>query len=528
MGVDAKHPLYTEFELDWRQMRDTYRGQRVVKAARGRYLPPTAGMITDGIENTQAEGFKAYMAYLSRAVFPDVVRQAVEAMLGVMHRKPPVIELPESMAPLLERATLKNESLEMLLRRINEEQLTTSRCGLLAEPVDGPGLQLPFIAFYRAEDIINWDEGRRTGIELENLNLVVLDETEFERSFTASSGTFDWERRRKYRVLVLGDPDVNEPAGEGVYRVGIFRETTGVESQLSPGENSGLEFRESGLVTPMVAGNVANEIPFEFINSKDVVADPEEPVLLGLSNMALTIYRTEADYRQALFMQGQDTLVTIGHISETPGQTQHRIGAGASIDLPIGGDAKFIGADSGGLPEMRMALENDRTQASRKAGEMIDETSRQRESEGALKVRVAARTATLNQIALAGAFGLQELLRKIARWIGADPDEVIVTPNLDFTDDEITGKELAELMGAKMLGAPIAHETIHRIMEDRGMSSLTFEEELELIEKEEEIEVLRGTAGSTSEDGPEDDEEPEEAETDDEEGEDAEEGEEES
>jgi len=497
MGVDAKHPLYGEFVEDWSQMRDTYRGQRVIKARGVAYLPATSGMIADGISNTESKGFKTYDAYRKRSVFPDIVRAAVESMLGVMHHRPPVIELPAALEPLREKATLKNESLDMLLRRINEEQLITGRLGMLLEVPPGKEAKLPFVALYRAEDVCNWDEGTRTGVELESLNFVSLNESEFERQ----AGDFEWEFVNKYRVLILGDPDVNEPQGEGVYRVGVFSEQGSVDSELV---TTGLDFSEENLVTPMIAGKTMPRIPFVFVNAKDVVTDPEEPPMLGLSNLALTIYRGEADYRQALFMQGQDTLVVIGQTTENA--PEHRVGAGASIDLPIGGDAKFIGVDSQGLVEMRSAIENDHTRAGKKAGEMIDETSRSRESGEALKVRVAARTATLNSVALAGAFALQELLRMAAEWVGANPDEVVVIPNTDFVDDRMAGQELAQLMGAKTMGAPISLQTIHDLMQDRNVTERTWEEELEAIEEEDGIEVLQ-PAGTDDEDGPEDDEE---------------------
>lgn len=502
MGVDSKHPLFQEFASDWLQMRETYRGQRVVKEAGTKYLPPTSGMVADGVNNADSEGYKAWAAYRARAVFPEFVKQAVEAALGVMHHKPPVIELPDALEPLRERATIKGESLEALLRRVNEEQLVTGRLGLLAEVPTGPGEQQPFIAFYKAEDVLNWDEGSRTELTLETLNLVVLNESEFERGH-AASGDFDWQFERKFRVMILGELDVNET--EGVYRVGVFRERATTGEQDRAGETTGTEFTEANLIEPSIGGKKATELPFVFINAKDIVPDPDDPPMLGLSNLALTVYRGEADYRQALFMQGQDTLVTIGFATEGPGKPQHRIGAGASIDIPMGGDAKFIGTDSQGLSEMRSALENDRREAGSMAGKMIDDMTKQKESGEALKVRVSARTATLNQIALAGAYGLQELLRKIARWIGADDQAVIVTPNLDFTDEVMTGEELVQYMTAKTLGAPISMKTIHTTMENKGATELTFDEEIAAMEEEKTVDVLQPPAPTTDPNAPEGD-----------------------
>tara|TARA_R110000851_G_scaffold120002_1_gene248094 strand:- start:33918 stop:35444 length:1527 start_codon:yes stop_codon:yes gene_type:complete len=485
MGVDSTHPLYDQKVKAWRQMRDTHSGQPAVKDAGPLYLSPTAGMELDGLKQTAQPGAKAYAAYKARAVFPELVSDAIEAMLGVMHHKPPVIELPESMEPLRERATLQGESLVMFLRRLNEEQLATGRAGMLAEVPDDNAAKLPLIALYIAEDVINWDEGDRQGIEVDNLNVVGLNESAFVRL-----ENFEWEFKKKYRMLILGDPLENEPTGKGVYRAGEFDEDSS-------------EFNETALVTPSIAGRTSDEIPFVFVNAKDIVPEPDDPPLLGLSNAALTIYRGEADYRQALFLQGQDTLVVSGDTVE--GEVVYRTGAGASISLPMGGDAKFIGVDSTGLSEMRSALENDHARAQVKAGQLVDESSRAKESGDALRIRVAARTATLNQIALAGAFALQEILRKIARWIGADPEQVVVEPNLDFTDEVMTGADLAAFLGAKMLGAPLSGESIHKMMTDKGVTEKTFEEELEVLAKEAENEILNPPP-ATDEDGLEDDE----------------------
>ena len=118
MAVDSQHPLYSEHLEDWTTMRDVHRGERRIKDKGVVYLPATSGQQADGFTVGQP-GRTAYDAYKIRASFPDVVRVAIESMIGVMHHKPPVIELPVALAPMRERGTLDSESLEMLLRRIN-------------------------------------------------------------------------------------------------------------------------------------------------------------------------------------------------------------------------------------------------------------------------------------------------------------------------------------------------------------------------------------------------------------------------
>lgn len=506
MALESKHPLYALHLADWLQMRHTYEGERKVKEQGFIYLPPTAGMREDGLQlitgapvlsggtvalsrqaletNVLSKGWLAYEAYRMRARYPDWVREAVRALVGVMHRKPAMVEVPPQLESILERATARGESLQTLLRRVNEEQLITGRLGLLGDVIDqGERAGQPYLSLYGAETIVNWDDGGATdALDVESLNLVVLDESENERS-----ATFEWQWVKKHRVLVLGPVSTNEGDNTpgAVYRVGLFRDTD--------------NFTEEGLVVPSVSGRPAVEIPFVFINAVDVVPEPDVPPLLGLSNLALTFYRGQADYRQSLFMQGQDTLVVIG--GTTQADEQLRVGAGARIDLPLNGDAKYIGVDSAGLQEQRLALENDNREAQQMSGQLLEAASRQKESGEALKVRVAARTATLVQVVLAGAFGLQEALRKLARWFGADAEAVKVTPNLDFADQSMTGKELGELMAAKVQGAPLSLQTVHDLMANRGITGKTFDEEIEQIEAERELELA--PTGTDDPDGPE-------------------------
>src|SRR6266699_2229530 len=111
MAIDDKHPEYSARIGEWIQMRDTYAGEREVKRKRLDYLPPTEAMIQDGMTTPQAPGWKDYEAYLMRAYFHDHLRDAVKAMVGIMHMKPAVIKLPPRLAPLADKATTQGEGL---------------------------------------------------------------------------------------------------------------------------------------------------------------------------------------------------------------------------------------------------------------------------------------------------------------------------------------------------------------------------------------------------------------------------------
>lgn len=476
MGLDSRHPLYTDVLPDWRLMRDSVAGERRVKEAGQEYLPATQGMVHDGM-HAGAPGLVAYNAYRKRAVYPSFVEEAIGHMLGIMHSRPPKIELPPQLEFMRERGSSEGESLTHLLRRINEEQLATGRVGLMLDLPEVQSLSAPslYLTLYRAESILNWDvnlsETDRTV-----LNLVVLDESRHERTSSLS-----WEWRERYRILALGDPVANEPSG--VYGQ-LLTESKDVPTSLKQ---------------PTVRGQTLREVPFFFINSTDNLPAPAPPPLLGLARLCMVIYRGEADYRQNLFMQGQDTFVTIG--APDTGEDGERVGAGAMLNLPANADAKYVGVNSNGLAEQRMALETDSAHAAQRAGQLATAKSRQVESGEALQTRIATTTATLNSIAVSGAKGMERALRQAARWIGADESRVRVEPNLQFGDLAFGPRDIVELASARSMGAPLSRRSFHDVLKERGFTRLEYEEEIAEIESEEPLLNL-GTMADLPEDGP--------------------------
>lgn len=461
MSAKSAHPYYTKMLEKWRLGRHSYDGEDAIKAAGKQYLAPTSGQWADGAGQPDSLGERAYEAYKMRAVYPDIFKEAVEAAIGIMHREPPNIELPAGMKDMLEDATLLGESLEMVLRKVNAQQLISGRLGLLGDIRKDGETARPVIAMYKELAIRNWDDTSISDDDVD-VRMVVLDESGYEMD-----ASFTWALKEKYRVLGL----VSEDGKIG--RNGSYGSTLLTESQ----DIVGIQLEK-----PNFMGNTLDEIPFVFVNGKDLSPTPDNPPLHGLANLCLTIYRGEADYRQNLFMQGQDTLVRIGANSDT--EEVVRTGAGARIDVPLGGDAKYIGVSSNGLPEQRTALENDYSRAIQKSGQLLDATSRSKESGDALRIRVAAQTATLPQLAKTGAAALERVLRSLAKWSGYNPDQVKVAPNLNFTEADLNGKTLVEIMQAKGLGAPFSEESIHNWMQEQGFTKKTYEEEQSAIEQE--------------------------------------------
>lgn len=470
MSVTALHPQYEQYKPTWIKMWDCYRGEDRIKECGQKYLPATSGMIADGMNGPGSgqygdPGYEAYRAYLMRSVYHEYVTEAVEGFLGLMHKKSAVIQLPPELEPLRNNATVAGEPLLALLRSMNIEQLVTGRVGILADlPANSALGTLPYIALYGAGHIINWDDGTENNSR-SNFNLVVLDETCVMRS-----NIFEWEERERYRVLYLGDGQAGVTTG--TYHQRVLQE--------------GDDFFSAAEVTPSFRGNELTTIPFVIANTKDIVAACDRPPLLGLANASLAVYRGEADYRQNLFMQGQDTLVIKGDLTPNSMDDNIRTGAGTYIKLDQAGDAKYIGVNSQGLSEQRLALQNDSKAAESRSAMLASPTSSQVESGDALEIRLAAQTATLQQIAQTAGYALEKLLKIIAVWVGADPNLVSVTPYTDFADLGMQGQDANYWMTAKRAGAPLSLQSIHARFVDRGLTNMDFETEMAAIKQEQQ------------------------------------------
>ena len=480
-NISDPHPDHVSRRSDWVVMFDANEGQRHIKSKTTLYLPATSGMraLSSTATKLDGEGLALYTAYLTRAFFPDLVKETVRALVGILDREPANIELPDALEDMREIATPKGESLNDLLVQIHMDQLLYGRLGLLLD-VDA-NRDLPLLIKYPAPQILNWDDltvtndikqqdDEKRSEALRRLLMVVLDETRFERD---TGNTFTWNLVPRYRVLNLGDQ------GGNIYTSQVERDGNLQEA-----------------IQPAIRGKTAEEVPFVFINSTDLATKPGEVPLINLANLGLAIYRGEADHRSALFMSGQDTLVITGYdissgddVNPAPDE-KPIIGSGAYLNIPDpDGDAKFIGPDSNALSEQRSSLADDYTRAGEEGIKLLSSGAGAEAAE-TLRIRVAGRTATLQTIAMTSAVGLETALRMAAVWVGADPEEVKVEPNLDFITETQDPADLVQFATAKKSKVPLSWKSIHNWLRQKDFTELTFEEELEAIEEEADMDVF--------------------------------------
>jgi len=459
MSVESTHPDYDANRDDWQMMRDAMAGERAIKERAEVYLDCPEGF------KQMAEPRRAYAAYLKRAEFPEFLAPTVRGMSGIICRVEAAIKLPKKLAGMTEKATRDGDAIETLHRRIVRELLTTGRYSLLTDmPSDAKPDDLPYLVGVNAEHLINWSADR---------DFYVIDECKLERQ------GYTWVDVDRHRVLEL----VN-----GRYEATVH----------SGGADAG---DPDSTVPQMVGGKTFDEIPLVVMGAVDVGVDVGEIPLKGVARAAIAAYRLDADYRYQLYMSGQETLFVTGvSAAERPSL----LGAGVIVSLPLEATATYVGPRGSGIAAHRTAIADEADNAARAGARLFSDRPKSGvESGDALKLRFAGETATLTSISQSAAQGLERALKWAAQFVGADPDEVVVTPNLSFVDATLSASDALALVQVWQTGA-ISKQTLYDNLQrgEIASSERTLEEEEALIEDEMPPPATGPTADANSIDHP--------------------------
>jgi hypothetical protein len=417
--ITVKHPAYLEFRASWQLMRDAVDGEDAIKGKGEAYLPMKSG--TRAIESSTIRD-AAYEAYKTRAEFPELVAPTVRGTVGVMLEQAATIKLPSALESLRERATRDGMPLDVLHRRIATELMETGRYGLL------PGILssgTPYLAGYCAESIINWDSTDDVP------DYVVLDESGDVRNRETGA----WTRVEQYRECYIDN---------GAYAAREWTNEAGASTFAPKQAILALKPPKGGRTEALGA------LPFVFINTNGLGADPDDVPLYGLAKLAVRIYRLDADYVFAMHMTSEPTPVAMGFDNpdeaKKKGLAPSSIGASKLWLLPKGGDAKFLEFSGAGIAAQKDAIAAAMDRAVALGAQILSDSGKTAESGDALKLRLGNQSSVLKLVAMTSAAGLERSLKNIAVWIGANPDEVKVEPVTDFFDRTLSAQEITAIV----------------------------------------------------------------------------------
>lgn len=450
----ARHPAYEEYLPSWQLMRDAMAGEDEIKRRGEKYLPMKSG--TRAIENIELRA-AAYEAYKLRAEFPELVAPTVRGAVGTMLDEPAKFELPAGLEPLREKATRDGLTLDALHRRIITEQMITGRYGIL------PGVSRagnPYLAGYVTEAITNWDtdDEQRPDWLMLNETRLVLDRS-----------TGDWSTLEQYRECFVEN---------GRYMARVWTNSGTGWTADEPVEAADRKRR------PL------EELPFVFIGTSDLTPDPDDVPLYGLAKLAVRVYRLDADYTFALHMTSEPTPVAIGFddpkSAVKEGKAPTTLGSSKLWILPPGGDAKYLEFSGPGLAAQEKAIQSSLDRAVIFGANLLADTQRTAESGEAIKLRLGNQTSTLKTVLLTASAGLEKALKNLAVWMGEDPNQVAVTPNVDFFDHTLTAQEIDAIVRGWQAGAYSWRSAFSRLQKGGIIpEEHTPEQELKLLDQDE-------------------------------------------
>ena len=412
---------------------------------------------TDSMRRLGEMGYQRFCDYIYRAMYYNFPAEVSTQSLGLIETEPPVIELPSELESMRSNATITSESLVKVISIMNTEQIEMGRVGLLLEP-SADGLTPYNIGVYLAEAILDW-------------NKIVLDDSnEIYDWYKLATDEYDDDEKQIFIILRLVD---------GVY---TQYKTTNLNSnyETTLAEDDG--YIEGSLVSPQMAESTIDTIPFVIVNVCGLGADIERPYIESVADAALSLYRASAHLEDAIHWGGESTSFTKGYGLGEDQNIYMGNGAVNKSNLEYA-DAKFVTMGVDGIAPRQ---QNHDRLYEHCVSLGVDLLNKGPESGVALKVRSNVRTASLKNLSITGALGLQTLLRVGARWMGTDDTSVVIKANTTFADIRYSADDFVKMATMLDMGSMRYRDMYNLQVKNNITSAETFEEwENDLPEKEE-------------------------------------------
>ncbi len=464
--VSTQHPAYTAMHPQWTKAEACVEGQRAVHDAGKTFLPM--------LKDQTAEEYKAYKL---RALFVNYSWRSVSAMVGMMFRKPMVIDVPASILPLLDDVTMSGVSFYTMAQESTIEVMTTGRDGVMVDfPVSGTeGMTVamaeaagirPIMARYQATSILNWKTERIGNATV--LSMVVLKE---EASVPDPENEFAHKTEPRFRVLDLilrrFDPDSDDPATH-VYRQRVFRINDNKDDEQVGSD-----------IFPLMDGKPLDRIPFYFLGTINTTPAVDEPPMSDLFDINLDHYRLSADHKHGLHFGGLPTAVISGYTPDSKDDKLYIGSATAWVFPDPQAKASYLEFTGQGLKPIAEEMSKDEERMAVLGARLLATEKKATETSQTAQIHRMGENSILSAISQTISAGLTMALNTFCEWAG-QPGDWSVVLNQEFLPPEVTPEELSGWMAAWLSGAPgFSDQGLFSLLQKRELiaSDVTLEDE---------------------------------------------------
>jgi hypothetical protein len=431
-----------------------------------------------------------YAAYLFRALFENIVGNTHDGIVGLVFCEPPEVTVPKFFEPRLQDITLTGVPFAAFAADVFSQVVAPGRCGILVdmardtEAVAGP--PQPYLATFGAQTITNWKttrvEGRRV---LTRLNLYDLDEEE------DPADPFVTKQVEQYRVVEL----VN----------GIMQHQLWRKSNKATAEDW---VRWGDPIVPERRGAPLSFCPWVFCNPSGQQPEVDEPPLLPVADINLSMYLNSADLEQGRHKVSIPTPWIFGSVPEGDEVELGSALTGQNPDTKVG----MLEVAGPGLGALERAIAEKREQAAANGARLIEKQKRAAETAEALRLRQSGERSVVAMIAENVSRSLTKALTYCVWWAHGSASleeiekQVNVTLNTKFEEAILSPQDALALCQTWQSGG-MSRRTYTWNLGNGGMlpPDTTPEQEAELIEMEA---AQRGLG--VMEETTEDEEEPQE------------------
>lgn len=460
MAIDFRHPDYEKYLPIWQKISDISKSENV-----------TDYLITLNPHDVSEENRQRNEQYRKRAIFHPVTQHTVAGMLSMLFTKWPELEVPPQLEYLKTNADGSGNSIYQQSQQGALDLIRLSRGGLsVSFPKTEGGVSMADISSgrifatierYDPRQIINW---RKTNVGSKSiLSLVVLrDKAEEIGEDGYSIKLVDTIREMYLKNGIYGERLWRKNKDDEWY---IFDEYIPVDSTNAPWD----------------------EIPFSFIGSEDNDPSVDNPVMRGMTELNIGLYRNSADYEDSVWFCGQAqpwmSGITQDHIDMLHRNNMY-VGSRNMLGVPTGEQFAFASAPPN--PLVRQAMLDKIDQMVMLGARLLMPGGRERrevEVQGEQEIQHS----TLSLISS----NLSEAYTKAIGWCGrymnADTTKAYYKTTMDFKTHSMRADELRVIIEGFVQGA-IPAADYHNYLKLRDLT----DKEKTLEEFQEELNVVGG------------------------------------
>lgn len=477
-----------EMMVVYRLCQDCYEGERAIKRTTG-YNALGAHGNGGGANNFSVSPYlpdpspasekyevraKRYQDYLNRAVFYNVTRRTVSALVGQIFSKYPTYDLNE-LAYLEGDIDGSGESLVQQAKDAAIQCLLKGGGGLLADmPVNNgvtrasmaSGGIRPTISHYERESIINWRVSKVGAVY--KLSLLVLSQ-----SYIAEDDGYEQKLGEQLLVLRLI---------EGLAESEILQKIDG--DWVSQGVNKLKDNK----------GQQLTEIPFYFYGAVNNDAEIDDSPVYDLAELNIAHFRNSADLEESLFIS-QPTLVVSGLTEQWVNDVLDNgiaIGSRSGILLPQGGSAQLLQPDPNDKIQVAMRHKEDQMKAL--GAKLVESQSGQAKTALQASQEGADETSVLSTISNNLSDCFTKAVRACGKYVGIDTDGLFVTFNTQFNFSKLSPEQIDRLVGLWQGGAITFGELRSQLVESEFANIESSDEARAIIEQEQGALIYSGKA----------------------------------